>query len=51
MVSETRIDKVKQILGEPDENLRYANKERWVYESKAVHIIFEGKQVVDVSFK
>lgn len=44
-------DKVKVLLGEPDENLRYGKKERWIYESKAIHIVFEEGHVVDVSFK
>ena len=42
---------VRRILGDPDDNLRFRNKEKWIYERKAIHVIFMDDKVTDITFK
>lgn len=43
--------RVLSLLGKPDRLVRFGEKEKWMYESLGVHVIFEDGKVVDAIFK
>lgn len=44
-------DEVLRVLGAPDDEVRFENKEKWIYKEKAIHIIFQDDKLIDVLFK
>lgn len=42
---------VLSMLGEPNDVLRFQDREKWIYDNKAVHVNFQDGKVVEVVFK